>query len=132
VKGVETNLEQATKTNGCYQRIKYFFNTGHLHASHQSGDFFFEDRTYVVELSSNIIIKPIPAVKIAYETHITGRYCPVRETTIPETADMTAHPRENGSILGGRSDLRLNRWRSCLKVLLNASLGSGCTEYLEI
>jgi len=71
-------------------------------------EFFEDDRTYVVELSSNIIIRPIPAAKTAYETHIIGRYCPVRETIIPETADITAHPRENGSILDGRSDSWLN------------------------
>lgn len=36
VKEVETNQEQATKTNGCYQRIKYFLNTGNSDANHQS------------------------------------------------------------------------------------------------
>lgn len=111
VKGVETNLEQATKTNGCYQRIKYFFNTGDS-PTVSLDEVSEDDRTYVVESSPNIIIRPIPAAKIAYETHITGRYCPVRETTIPETIDMTAHPRENGSILDGRSDLWLSCWRS--------------------
>lgn len=46
-----------------------------------------------------MIIKPIPVVNIAYPNHITGRYRPVLVTTTPETADSTAAPRENGSIL---------------------------------
>lgn len=54
---------------------------------------------YRLELSSNIVIRPMPRVKMANGIHIMGRYRPVRETTIPAMAEKTAQPNEKGSIL---------------------------------
>jgi hypothetical protein len=55
--------------------------------------------THIDEVPSNWIIRPIPRVKIAKATHITGRYCPVRETKTPATAEKNEHPKEKVNIL---------------------------------
>lgn len=44
-------------------------------------------------------INPYPMTKMAQAIHMITRYSPVRVTTIPERAEKSAAPRENGSIL---------------------------------
>lgn len=46
-----------------------------------------------------MIINPSPSVKTAKPAHITLRYSPVRDTSTPDTADITAAPKEYDSIL---------------------------------
>lgn len=56
-------------------------------------------KAYCDDEPSSMIIKPKPIAKTPNPVHITGRYCPVRETTIPEKAEVTEAPREYDNIL---------------------------------
>jgi hypothetical protein len=55
--------------------------------------------TYVELVPLNIVIKPMPTVKMANDTQISTLYAPVRETKMPLLADATAEEREYDSIL---------------------------------
>lgn len=58
-----------------------------------------KEKTHLDEFASSMVINPIPTVNTANATHITGRYLPVLDTKIPESAEKAAHPSENGNIL---------------------------------
>jgi len=89
-------LEEAAKPDSCNHRVDDFFSAKIVmvavalaYATQRTNR-----KTHPEEVLSSMIIKPMPSVKMRYATHMTARYCPVRDTSTPETADVKAHPKE--------------------------------------
>lgn len=55
--------------------------------------------THILDVLSNMIMRPHPMVITIQAPHTVGRYDPVRVTITPESADTIALLREYGSIL---------------------------------
>ena len=87
-----THLEQATDSKGRNERV-YFLRGAtedETHVAARAKD----SCTHILDVLSNMVMRPHPTVITAQAPHMIGRYDPVRVTTTPEDPDSTAPPRE--------------------------------------
>ena len=94
-------LEQAANADGSNEREQNPLRTS-SEESVIAPRYVSTQKTYTFERSSSVVMMPNPTIMITQETHIMGRHLPQREMICPETTDIRAPDKENGSILGGK------------------------------
>lgn len=87
-----TYLEQATDSKARNKRVYFLGGTtkNETHVEAQAKD----SCTHILEVLSNVVMRPHPMVITTQAPHIIGRYDPVRVTSTPESADSIELPRE--------------------------------------